>query len=68
MGAELFWELIFFLGINFFSMVPIENGKVSGGGGPAAGGGLGGVRSASPPDAFPEHATWFACRVFRHGA
>ena len=34
-GAELFWEL-FFLGggINFFSMVSIENGKVSGGGGP----------------------------------
>ena len=71
-GAEIFWELLFFiLGIIFFSMVSIGGGDVFDGGRAVPAeevglkkkqleGGWGGGRSASPPDAFAEHATWFA--------
>ena len=51
LGAEIFWELFFFiLGINFFSMVSIGGGDVSGGGG------LSLQRRVGLPDAFGEHA------------
>ena len=68
-GADFFFWIIFFL----WFQLKMERFQVGVGQSPfrqqkklrielkeAAGGG--------PPDAFPEHATWFACRVFRHGA
>ena len=69
-GAEifgevfLFWELFFFYGFNWR-----RRGFRWGRADPAEEVGLkkdswrgvgGGGRSASPPDAFAEHATWFA--------
>ena len=62
-GAEIFWELIFFL----WFQLEVETFQV-GVGCPCRGGrpkkklegGWGGGRSASPPDALAEHAAWFA--------